>query len=183
MTVLSPKGSICVDSGHGLHPFFGHRFDAGPVRLVSIVQAFNYRVAVLRDGAKPALRTGHSRRAERGFLEDVSIPWDQQVAVMFQIVSALVLDVPEAAACQDKFRGVPPNILLAFEPWGHIDHAGSECQCLSCDRTGVYIHALSIDQSHRDCTSSPLLSPPDIVPGENIPGDSSVLVSTKILSV
>ena len=35
-----------------------------------------------------------SAMGERGFLDDVSIPWDQQVAVMFQIVSALVLDVP-----------------------------------------------------------------------------------------
>ena len=40
------------------------------------------------------------------------------MAVMFQIVSALVLDVPEAAACLKKFHGVPLNVLLAFEPWG-----------------------------------------------------------------
>ena len=47
--------------------------------LASIAHAFNYRVAVLRGGAKPAVRIGHSRKAERQFLEDVSIPWDQQV--------------------------------------------------------------------------------------------------------
>ena len=92
---------------------------------------------MLRDVVKPALRTGRSRRPERGFLEDVSI----QVAVMFQIVSALVLDVPEAAACLEKMLGVPPNVLLALEPWEHINHAGSECQCLLSDRTGAYIHA------------------------------------------
>ena len=57
---------------------------------------------MLRDGAKPALRTGRSRRVERGFLKDASIPWDQHLAVMFQIVSALVLYVPEAAAYVSK---------------------------------------------------------------------------------
>ena len=48
------------------------------------------------DGAKPALRTARSQKAERCFL-DVSLPWGQQVAVMIQILSALVLDVPVAA--------------------------------------------------------------------------------------
>ena len=37
------------------------------MRLAFIVHAFNYRVAVLRDGAKAAVRTARSRRAERGF--------------------------------------------------------------------------------------------------------------------
>ena len=53
--VLPLKGSVCVDLSHGLHPFSGNSFDAGPVHLVFIVYVFNYRVAVLRDGAKPAL--------------------------------------------------------------------------------------------------------------------------------
>ena len=97
------------------------------------------------------------------------------MAVMFQIVSALVLAVPEATAFLAKCCGVPPNVLLAFESLGHIDHAGSEWQCLSSDRT------VAIDQSRRDCISSPLLSPPDIAPGEQIPVDSRVLVSTKII--
>ena len=33
-----------------LHPFFTHGLDAGPVRFVTISHAFNYRMAVLRDG-------------------------------------------------------------------------------------------------------------------------------------
>ena len=33
-----------------LHPFFAHKLDAGPIWLVTIAHAFNYRVAVLRDG-------------------------------------------------------------------------------------------------------------------------------------
>ena len=98
LQVLPPMVPVCVDSGHGLHPFSGNRFDAGPVRLTSIVHAFSYRIAVLRAGAKPALRTGCSRKVEWGFLDNVSLPWGEQVVVMLQIVSALVLDVPAAVS-------------------------------------------------------------------------------------
>ena len=90
---------ICMDSDHGLHPFSVNRLDAGLVRLASIVHAFNYHVAVYRDGAKAAVQTTHSRKTECGFLTDVSLPWGQQVAVMFQIVCALALDVPAAGSC------------------------------------------------------------------------------------
>ena len=46
--VLLPRGYICVDVNHVLHPFYNrNRFDAGPVRLASIVHAYNYWVAVL----------------------------------------------------------------------------------------------------------------------------------------
>ena len=164
-------------------PFSGNRFDAGPVRLASMVHAFNYRVAVLRDGAKPSLRTGRSRKADRGFLENVSL---QHVAVMFQIVSTLVLEVQAAAECLVKIRGIPPNVLLPVEPWGHIDHSGRDCHCLSSARTEAYVHALSIDRSPSDYVSSPLLSPQDVTAGEavfsveEITGNSSVLVSTEI---
>ena len=71
--------------------FFRNRFDVGPVRLASIVHAFNYRVAVLWDGAAPALRIGSSRRAEHRFLDNVDISWDQQVVIMFKIVISLHL--------------------------------------------------------------------------------------------
>ena len=118
-----------------------------PVRLASIVHAFNYRVAVLWDGAKPALQTARSRRAERGFLNDVSLPWGQQVAVMFQILCALVLDVPAAAECLTNFQGASPNVLLAFEPWGRVDHMGVECRSRSSDRTGAYDHAITVGHS------------------------------------
>ena len=53
-----------VDISCVLHPFFVRKLDAGPVRLVMIAHAFNYRVAVLRDGVKSAIRVGHSRKAE-----------------------------------------------------------------------------------------------------------------------
>ena len=93
--------------------FFAKRFDAGPVPLATIVHAFNYRVAVLQDGTKTALRTGRSRKAERRFLDNASLPWDQQVAI-FQILSALVLDVPAAAKCLAQIRGVSPNVLYSI---------------------------------------------------------------------
>ena len=80
-------------------------------------------------------------------------------------------------------------IVLSYEPWGHIDHISSECHCLSSDRNGAYVHALSTDHSPRDCASS-LLSPPQdgtagevVLSGEEIPGDSDMLVSTNIHSV
>ena len=81
--------------------------------------------------------------------------------------------------CQ-RLQRVSKNVrvLLPFEPWGHIDHDGSECQCLSSDRTGAYIGALSIDQSPLDSVSSPLLSPDmaageTLLCGEKTPGDAS----------
>ena len=42
LPIMPPMVPVCIDSGHGLHLFFGNRFDAGPVRLTSIVHAFNY---------------------------------------------------------------------------------------------------------------------------------------------
>ena len=155
--VIRSPDSICVDDNHVLHPFFRNRFDAGPVCLASIVNAFNYRVEVLQDGAAPALWIGRSRREECRVLDNLDISWDQQVAIMLQIVSALVLDVPEASTCLDQLRGVPPNVLLSSEPWGHIDHNGSWCMCLWSDRTGAYIHGLSVTLPPRDM----LLPSPD----------------------
>ena len=58
---------IRVDVSCGLHPFFVHKLDAGPVRLVTIAHAFNYRVAVLRDGVKSAIRVGRSHKRKDGF--------------------------------------------------------------------------------------------------------------------
>ena len=137
LLVLPLMALVRIVPGHGLHPFSVNLFDAGPVHLASIAHAFDYRVAVLRDGAKSALRSAHFRRAERVFLDDVSLPWGQQVAVMFQILCALVLYVPAAAECLTNFHGVSPDVLLAFKPWGHIDHTGVECGCRSSDRAGL----------------------------------------------
>ena len=40
----------------------------------------------------------------------------QQVAVMFQIVCALALDVPEVLHELGRLKGVPPNFQLSCEP-------------------------------------------------------------------
>ena len=68
-----PQEARDIDNDHVLHPFFHHRLDVGPIRLTSIAPAFNYRIAVLRDGAKLAARVGHSQGAARQILDDVDI--------------------------------------------------------------------------------------------------------------
>ena len=89
--VLFSRTILLVDVASDLHPFFTHRLDAGPIRLATIAHAFNYRVAVLRDGVKSAARVGRSRKADRRILDDTDLSWGQQVAVMFQIVSTLCI--------------------------------------------------------------------------------------------
>ena len=75
-----------VDVSCDLHPFFAHKLDSGPVRLMTIAHAFNCRVAVLRDGVRLAIRVGRSRKAEGRFLTDTNISWGHQVAVMFRLL-------------------------------------------------------------------------------------------------
>ena len=79
--------ALQIDDTSALHPFSVHKSDAGPVRLMTIAHAFNYRMAVLRDGVKWTVRVGRSRKVEGCFLSGSDIPWGQQVAGMFQIVS------------------------------------------------------------------------------------------------
>ena len=142
--VSFPQKVLLVDVTSNLHPFLTHRLDAGPIRLTTIAHAFNYRVAVLRDGVRSVTCVGRSRRAEGRLLEDTDIPWGHQVAVMFQIVSALALEVPAFLQTIEDLRGVSPDLQLSCEPWGHADHIGGGCGCLSSDRTGAYIHRLSL---------------------------------------
>ena len=85
--------AIRIDDTSALHPFSPHKLGAGPVQLMTIAHAFNYRMAVLRDGVKSAVRVGRSRKAEECFLSNSDIPWGQQVAVMFQIVSTMALEI------------------------------------------------------------------------------------------
>ena len=141
--VTFPQKIILVDATSNLHPFFMHRLDAGPIRLATIAHAFNYWVAVLRDGVSAA-HVGRSRKAEGQILEDTDISWVHQVAVMFQIVSALALEVPAFLQNIDNLRGVSPDVHLSCEPWGHVNHSGGDCACLSSDRTGAYVHDLAL---------------------------------------
>ena len=50
--VTFPQQVLLVDVISILHPFSTHRLDAGPIRLTTIAHAFNYRMAVLRDGGQ-----------------------------------------------------------------------------------------------------------------------------------
>ena len=127
-----------------LHPFSVHKLDAGPIRLVTIAHAFNYRVAVLRDGVKSAIRVGRSRKAEGRFLTDTHLSWGQLGAVMFQIILTLKLEVPTFLKGIAGLRGVSPNVQLYIEPWGHVNHSNVNCACLSSDRTAAYVHDLAL---------------------------------------
>ena len=117
--VSFPQEVLLVDATSILHTFSTNRLDAGPIRLTTIAHAFNYRVAVLRDGVKSTARVGRSRRA-------------------------VALEVPAFLQNIGKLRGVSHDVQLSCEPWGHADHNGGGCDCLSSDRTGAYVHSLSL---------------------------------------
>ena len=131
-----------LDSSCVIHPFHVHKMDSGPVRLMTIAHASNYRVAVLRDGVRSALRVGRSRKAEKCFLTNGNISWGQQVAVMFQIVSTLMEEVPVFALRMMELRGKQPHMQFVNDPWGHDDQCVEECDCLVSDRTGAFVHCL-----------------------------------------
>ena len=112
---------------------------------MTIAHAFNYRMAVLWDGVKSAVRVGRSRKAEGCFLSNSDIPWGQQVAVMFQIVSTMALELPSFLAEMEDLRGVSPNVHLQCEPWGHNNDEDVDCECQTSDRTAAYVHDLTIN--------------------------------------
>ena len=142
-----------LDSSCVLHPFFVHKMDSGPVRLMTIAHAFNYRMAVLRDGLRSAVRIGRSRKAEKCFLTDVNISWGQQVAVMFQIVSTLMEEVPDFASEMKKLQGVQPRLQLLISPWGHGVQCVEKCDCLMSDRVDAYVHCLIPRVAQADLTN------------------------------
>ena len=53
--------------------FFPQKSDAGPIRLMTIVDSFNYRMAVLRNGVKSAVSVARARKAEGCFLVNSDI--------------------------------------------------------------------------------------------------------------
>ena len=136
------RQAVQIYSSCVIYPFYIHKMDSGPVRLMTIAHTFNYRVAVLRDGVRSAVRVGRSRKAETCFLKDVNISWGQQVTVMFQIVSTLMEEVPAFALRMRELRGEQPNVQLMDNPWGHVEHCVAKCNCLHSDRTGAYVHCL-----------------------------------------
>ena len=104
-----------IDGSCVLHPFMLHKLDAGPIRLMIIAHAFNYRMAVLRDGVNSAARVGRSRKADGRFLTDTDLSWGHQVAVMLQIISTLALEFPSFLEALADIRGVSPDVQLDCE--------------------------------------------------------------------
>ena len=70
--ILFTPPVVRIDDTSVLHPYFPHKSDAGPVRLMIIAHAFNYRMAVLRNGMKSAVRVARARKAEVCFLLNFS---------------------------------------------------------------------------------------------------------------
>ena len=81
---------------------------------------------------------------EGHILEDAAVPWGHQVAVMFQIVSVLALEGLAFLRGVAELLGMSPDVQLSCERWGHMDHTGAGCECCSSDRTGAYVHSLSL---------------------------------------
>ena len=105
--------AIRIDDTSVLHPFFPpKKSDAGPIRLMTIAHAFNYRMAVLRNGVKSAVGVARARKAEGCFLLNSDIQWGQQVAVMFQIVYTMALELPSFLGELEELRGMSPNVQL-----------------------------------------------------------------------
>ena len=77
-------------------------------------------------------------------MEDAAVPWGHQVAVMFQIVSVLALEGLAFLRGIAELRVMSPDVQLSCERWGHMDHTGAGCECCSSDRTGAYVHSLSL---------------------------------------
>ena len=63
---------------------------------------------------------------------------------MFQIILALALEVPTFLQSIERLRGMSPDVHLACEPWGHVDHRDGHCDCLSSDRMAAYVHDLAL---------------------------------------
>ena len=101
-------------------------------------------MAVLRDGVKSTVRIRRLRKAEARFLTDTDISWGLQVAVMFQIMSTMALELPSFLEALQDIRGISPDVQLDYEPWGDMDHSDGHCSCRSSDRTEDYVHELAL---------------------------------------
>ena len=64
------------------------------------------------------------------------------MAVMFQIVSTLMEEVPDFALRMMELRGEQPHMQFVNDPLGHVEKCVEECDCLVSDRTGAFVHCL-----------------------------------------
>ena len=99
--ILFASPVVRIDDTSILHPYFPQNQTRDPVRLMTIAHAFNYRMAVLRNGINSAVRVARARKAAVCFLLNSDIQWGQQVAAMFQIRVKWY-----AAECTIKIRTV-----------------------------------------------------------------------------
>ena len=113
---------------------------------MTITHAFNYRMAVLWNGKKSAVSVARARKAEECFLLNSDIHWGQQVAVMFQIVSTMALELLSFLEGLGIVKGLSLNVQLTFEPWGHDNHEDVDCECQTSDRTAAYVHDLTVNR-------------------------------------
>ena len=150
--ILFTSPVVRIDDTSVLHPYFPQKSDAGPVRLMTIAHVFNYRMAVLRNGVKSAVRVARARKAEGCFLLNSDIQWGQHVAVMLQIISTMVLELSPFLEGLEELSGMPPNVQLNSEPWGHNNHEDMNCECQTSDRTEAY-NDLSVNK--REPADSP----------------------------
>ena len=102
-----PQEVLLVDTTNSLHTLFVHGLDVGPICLTSIAHAFNYHVAVLRDGVKSAARVSRSRRAMDGFWRILVSHGDIRLPSCFKL--CVLLDL-------ESLHGLSPNVILACEP-------------------------------------------------------------------
>ena len=70
-----------------------------------------------------------ARKAEECFFLNSDVQWGQQLAVMYQIVSTMALELPSFLAGLGILKGMSPNVQLNFEPWGHDNHEDVNCEC------------------------------------------------------
>ena len=67
----------------------------GPRRLApAVLRTEQTCIKEMLLGGQIEPRVGRSRKAAGRILQDIGLPWGHQVAVMFQIVCALALEVP-----------------------------------------------------------------------------------------
>ena len=64
----------------------------------------------LQNGIKSAVGVARARKVEGCFFANTDILWGQQVAVMFQIVSTMALELPSFLGKLEELRGMSSNV-------------------------------------------------------------------------
>ena len=71
---------------------------------------------------------------------------------MFQIVSTLMVEVPDFASEIRRLQGLQPRFKLLNSPWGHGEQCVDKCDCLMSDRVDAYVHCLIPRVTQADLT-------------------------------